>query len=304
LTATAESFVLELAAQLIPVSSIEGGAAAGVVVIAPPAGGSVFPEKHLAGVRYEPIAIAASSPRARPLFEWITTAWQGTLAQENGALICLDANGRPQAKREFAKAVLVETTVPTLDAASHNPPVFTVRLAPELTRDVTPPTTLPPAGPGGPDTFLSSSFRLNIDGLDCTRVAKIDSFTVTQSLTGGNALEFSNLRIELSAASAATWRAWFQTFVIDGHSNAANENTGTLAFLNANLASALATINLHNGWRMRPQTQAALSRRSIVSAWSWQSASPARVSEDLIIRGRTRRGAHGMKGEESWPFMN
>jgi hypothetical protein len=249
-SATTGSLFLELEAQFVPVKSIEGGALVGVVLTAAPAARAHFREKHLSGVRYEPIAIAASSRRARPLFDWITTAWQGTLAQKNGAVIRVDVNGRPQAKREFVRAILVETTVPMLDGASNTPADFTVRLAPERTRDVTPPPTLPPTSPSTPGKdapFLSANFRLNIVGLDCTRVSKIDSFTVKHNLTPATGVpEFPNLRIELSAISAGTWRTWFQSFVIDGHSGATDEKSGSLSFLNANLTTVLATINFHN----------------------------------------------------------
>jgi hypothetical protein len=243
--ATTGTFVLELEGQSVPVKSIEGGAAVGVVVIAAPAAGAHFREKHLSGVRYEPIALVASSRRPRRLFEWITTAWQGTIAQKNGAVIRVDVNGRPQAKREFVKAILVETTVPMLDAASNSTADFTVHLAPERTSDVPPPTTLPPAGTPNPGdaAFMSSNFRLSIVGLDCTRVTKIDSFTVKQT-SGTGLAEFPNLRIELSNVSAATWRTWFQSFLMD--SSAANEKTGTLSFLNPNLSTAFATINFFN----------------------------------------------------------
>src|SRR5262249_25578411 len=152
---------------------------------AAPAAGAHFREKHLSGVRFEPIAIAASSRRALPLFDWITTAWQGTLAQKNGAVIRANATGTPQAKPQVVQATLLETIVPMLDGASRDPADFTVRLAPERTRDVTPPTSLPPVGPPTPGdaTFMSANFRLNIVGLDCTRVSKIDSFTVKHNLT-------------------------------------------------------------------------------------------------------------------------
>jgi hypothetical protein len=106
-----------------------------VVVVSTPSAGSHFREKHLSGVRFEPIAIATSSRRPRRLFEWITTAWQGTLAQKNGAVIRVDVNGRPQAKREFVKAILVETTVPMLDGASNSTADFTVHFAPEHATD-------------------------------------------------------------------------------------------------------------------------------------------------------------------------
>jgi hypothetical protein len=172
------------------------------------------------------------------------------------------ANGRPLSRREFVKAVLAETIIPNLDGASNSPAYVTVRLAPELTRDVTPPATLPPAGTA-PPVSLSSNFRLNIAGLDCTKVAKIDSFTVKQRLAGetldkahyqvgaiqtapADLLEFPNLRIELATVSAESWRTWFRSFVIDGNSSAMNEKTGTLSFLAPNLSTVLATISFQN----------------------------------------------------------
>ena len=68
-TASTGSYRLELGGQSLSVNAIEGGAPVGLVVSAPPTGGSPFREKHLAGVRYEPIAIAASFGSARPLFD-------------------------------------------------------------------------------------------------------------------------------------------------------------------------------------------------------------------------------------------
>ena len=92
----------------------------GVVVSGPPTG-SPFREKHLAGVRYEPIAIAASLGSARPLFDLVRSAWQGMPTQNNGAVIRIGAavirigaNGRPVSRREFVKALLAETIVPKL----------------------------------------------------------------------------------------------------------------------------------------------------------------------------------------------
>jgi hypothetical protein len=243
--AAVESFLIELDSQSFPVQSADGGAPAGVVVESP-AGTSPFREKHLAGVQYEPFRMDIGSFEAtqKPLFEWVKTSWQGTHAQKSGAMMRVGVNGRPVSRREFLKAVVTETTIPKLDASSHDSVYVTVILVPELTRDVTPPATLPPPGPGRPNTLISSNFRLSIGGLDCTKVSKIDSFKVTQTVTG--ALEFPNLRIELAAASAESWRAWFRSFVIAGNSGSANEKSGSLSFLTPNLASVLATISFQN----------------------------------------------------------
>jgi T4-like virus tail tube protein gp19 len=239
-----EKFVLNLGGESVHVKSIEGGAAACVVVAAAPAAGSFFREKHLSGVRYEPIAITVSTRlTARPLFEWITTAWRGTLARKNGAVLRADSNGTPKIKREFVNAVLFETTVPTLDSASSSFADFTVCLAPEATKDVAPLMSVPPP-PIGDDPFLSSNFRLDIADLDCGHLFKIDSFTVRR-LPDSGILEFPNLRVEVGGRSAASWRTWFQS-VVDNPTSAHNEKAGSLSILNHNLTSVLAQINFFN----------------------------------------------------------
>lgn len=159
ISATTGSYRLELGGQSLSVNAIAGGGAVGVLISGPPTGGAPFREKHLAGLRYEPIAIAASFGSARPLFDLVRSAWLGMPPQSNGAVMRVVANGRPVSRREFVKAVLAETIIPNLDGSSNSPAYVTVRLAPEITRDVTPPATLPPAGPA-PPASLSSNFRL------------------------------------------------------------------------------------------------------------------------------------------------
>lgn len=239
--ASTRSFRLELAGQSIPVNSIEGGAAVGVVVNDPPTM-SAFRGKHLSGTRFEPIAIEAAFNSARPLFDLVGNAWKGTRPQANGALIAADVSGRPVSRREFVRALVAEATVPTLDGTSHDPAIMTVRLAPQQTSDVAPPATLP-AVPRPPAPSLVSNFRLSIPGLDCTKVIKIDSFTVKPQ---ANVVEFPDLRIELSPVSGATWRDFYRTMVIEGHSTPMDEKTGTLELLSANLTQVVATITFFN----------------------------------------------------------
>ena len=182
-TATTGSYRLELGGQSLSVNAIEGGGAVGVVVSGPPTGGAPFREKHLAGVRYEPIAIAASFGSARPLFDLVRSAWQGMPPQNNGAVIRVGANGRPVSRREFVKAVLAETIIPNLDGASNSPAYVTVRLAPELTRDVTPPATLPPRAPRRPRPCHRISGSIS-PASTAPKSPRSISFTVKQRLAG------------------------------------------------------------------------------------------------------------------------
>jgi hypothetical protein len=107
---------------------------------------------------------------------------------------------------------------------------------------VAPPTTLP-AVPRPPAPSPVSNFRLSIPGLDCTKVSKIDSFTVKPQ---ANVVDFPDFRIELSPVSGATWRDFYRTMVIEGHSTPTDEKTGTIELLSANLKHVIATISLFN----------------------------------------------------------
>jgi hypothetical protein len=102
-----------------------------------------------------------------------------------------------------------------------------------------------------------ANFRLEIDGLDCTHVSRIEAFTVRREVTfaddgdgqteviPGN-VAFPNLKVTLSAAFADTWYDWHEQFVVHGHSGEAFERSGTLSFLSVDLQSELTKIELHH----------------------------------------------------------
>jgi hypothetical protein len=94
---------------------------------------------------------------------------------------------------------------------------------------------------------------LELDGLDCTRVSRIDSFTVKQPFRIGKGdvrepglLSFPNLSVTLSEQSAKTWQAWFTNFVLEGNNADSQEKTGRLTVLSPDLTKALARIDLFN----------------------------------------------------------
>ena len=85
-------------------------------------------------------------------------------------------------------------------------------------------------------------FRLEIDGLDCSKVTKIDAFTVKQAMAPSK-IEFPNLAITLAEVSSETWREWHEDFVIKGNSGEGQEKQGKLAFLAPTGRETLLTIS-------------------------------------------------------------
>lgn len=242
------------------VHSAEGGHAVADVVNEK-LGPSHIAKKHIGGVKYEDISIDMGFSMSKAVYAWIAASWSAQYQRKNGAIVAADFDLNAKSEREFFNALITETTIPACDGASKEPAYMTVKFAPEYTRWKAASGKFS-GGATAKDSpqrlWLPSNFRLEIDGLDCTKVNKIDAFTVKQSIVESPvgevrdylkepaALEFPNLRVQFSEASAASWRAWFESFVIGGNSDDSQEKSGTLTFLSPNRQTELAKVQFFN----------------------------------------------------------
>jgi phage tail-like protein len=217
-----------------------------------------FTNKHIGQPKYEDIVLTIGFEMAQNVYDWIAASWQMNYARKNGSIVVTDPSFVAKSERQFFNALITEVTIPALDAASKEAGYLTVSYSPEYTREVKAAGKLIAPKPAAQKRFLPSNFRLEIDGLDCSKVNKIDSFTVKQTVTTddiGDAremqkepgkLEFPNLRITLAESAAATWVAWFEDFVIKGNCDDAHEKSGAIVFLSPNRQQELGRIVLHN----------------------------------------------------------
>ena len=237
-------------------SMVGGGAFAEVVLDA----GTLIPKKHIGGIRYEDLTIETGFNLSPDFYRWINESWQGNTVRKNGVLTTMSFDLTPLSGLQFNDAIITETTIPACDAASKDDGVLTVKLAPEYTRNIAP--TAVEAVKTEEARWLPANFRLEIDGLDCTRVNKIDAFTIKQTAVAddiGDArdythmpgkLEFPDLFITMSENSAGTWKQWFDDFVIKGNNGDAREKSGRLIFLSPDLQREYARIEFsHLGIR-------------------------------------------------------
>ena len=240
-----------------------GGNSMGLVQSAE--GGGVFADvitftdvathKIIGPARFEDFTIQIGFGLVNTVYQWIANSWTHAPEHKNGSLITTDANLRSRTQRDFTNALLVETTVPTLDAALREAAWLTLRFTPGFMEYRQSSGAAIPKPPKVKQ-FLSSGFRLEINGLDCTRVTRIESFTVRRKVitatTAGagmvatvpGAIDFPNIKLSLVEASAPDWAAWAHDLIIDGHN--ANRKTGTLVLLKPDLSTELARISLFN----------------------------------------------------------
>ena len=239
--------------------SVEGGDASSEVVVER-AGADHIAPKHLANIKYEPITVVMTDLQSRPLSDWIAGSWKGNTSRKNGSIQSMSYDLKVMSELEFLNALIVETTMPALDAGSRESAQITVKLQPEYTR------TKPGSGArasGAIDArsqrrWMPAHFRFEMGGLDGNKVNKIDAFTVRQTLAENpigeqrdyekepGKLEFPNLKITLAASSAQTWVDWHNDFVLKGNNGTAQERSGAIVYLDASRASEVGRVNLSN----------------------------------------------------------
>jgi len=247
--------------------SVDGGAISAEVIQEPAAGPTQLVKKHIGQPEYGEFVLQVGLANPPAIYEWIRQNWAMKYTRKNGSLITMDQNLTPKSERQFLNALLTETTIPAVDGSSKEPAYLTIKFAPEVIRAMVPTTKFEPAAPAPPQMmFLACNFRLEIDGLDCTKVSRVDSFTVKQTAVTesiGDArdyarepgkLEFPNLKITLPEAAAQPFAAWHEDFVIKGNNDDAREKGGSLSLLSPDRSKTLAKIKFyHLGiFRMTP----------------------------------------------------
>jgi hypothetical protein len=249
--------------------SVEGGGASADVVSSP-SGPNLFAMKHLGTLRYEDFVLRFDLSLDPAVYAWLGATLTGAITAKDGVVLATDQRQVVISQRAFQRAVVSAVTFPALDGASVDRAFLTVRLSPELTRTQ--------SGSGVPITaarprrgaWLSSSFRLEIDGLECGKVTTIDAFTVrlTTPPDDGETREpglrprrpeFPDLGVTLASSSAQTWLDWRESFLIRGKNDATAERNGRLVFLTPDLKDVLGEVRFFGLglFRLEPEPAAA-----------------------------------------------
>jgi hypothetical protein len=251
------------------VKSVEGG---GIFaeVINEPAGPTYFVKKHIGQPKYEEFEVQVGFSMTKKVYEWIAQSWSMSRPRVNGSIVVLDYQLQPVSERQFSGAILTETTIPAMDGSSKEPSYMTLKFAPEVIRAAKPSGSKADFGQYGKNEqkiWLPSAFKLQIDGLDCSRVNRIEPFTVKQVLVTDNSgatrdsakapskLEFPNLKITLAESTAQSFVDWHESFVIKGNNDEKNEKNGSLTLLSPNGQEELVKIQFYNIgiFRMEPE---------------------------------------------------
>lgn len=239
------------------IRSVKGGGIRGEI-IEEGLGNDLHHAKHVGLVEAEPITLELGMALSKPLLEWIKRSWKKNFTRLNGEIIHADFDYNERLSQAFFRALVTNTTFPTLDGSSRAPAYLTVSLHPE---DIQ-------IKPGNGKRVKSSSstkqklwtesnFELDITGIDCTHVSKIDSFSVTQNVRpffSGEArfaeieptsLKFDNLTIYMALEYAKDFIKWHRDYVVDGRREDESEKNGSITFLDQSGQRSLFSVVLN-----------------------------------------------------------
>lgn len=250
-------YALELDGQFAGfLKGFEGGDAVGEVV-PEQLGADGVRHKHIGNVKYEDIVLAFGADMPASIYDWIAGTLARNYARRDGAIVGSDVSGQTYSRMEFSRAMIREITFPALDASSKNAALIRATLAPEFTRPQ-PVGGVIPSTASKAKPWLVQNYRLQIDGLDCTKVNSIDALTIDYDLESGAVGEFRdyvktpnvpnipNLAFTIAQSGADSLVAWHEDFVIKRNNSAQNEKNGTLQFLAANVRDVLFTLTFQN----------------------------------------------------------
>jgi hypothetical protein len=223
------------------VIATEGGEISAPVIREPDASG--FVRKHLGSPAPNPIQLALDLGLQPFVYRWIDAFWTGRGSAEDGTLTPVDPNLRAKGDLAFEDATIAATSFPTADASTKDAGKLAITLLPARTSFQPDPGKVTPHLGPKQRPWLASNFRLQIDGLDCTRVVKAQAGSITHA---EGAIDVPDLKVTLTETgpSLETWSTWLETFVAEGNNDATQEKSGTLSLLAPDLKAVLATVKL------------------------------------------------------------
>jgi hypothetical protein len=225
--------------------SVEGGDATADVIERKSE--ECFRQKMLGDKRYAEIALACGTGLSRDFYEWIAGSFDNCLERpaRSGAIINADYTYNEFSRLTFHEALITEFGMPATEGGSKESAYMTLKFAPASTERKKGDAKLTLCGgTKAQKQWLSANFRLNIDGLDCKKVTKVEAITVKWATGKGIRNEISNLVVSMAEGTVqdSGFRRWYEDFVVQGNNTVENEKGGFLEYLSPSLKEAYFTL--------------------------------------------------------------
>ena len=230
------------------VQSWSGGDISGTVVET--GENSAVTKKHISQVGYEPIVAKATPPLSAAL-----SACLADLCANRSTVVSLELSGSDAKPFQATNAQLIEAQFAALDGSSKEVYEIVFVFRAESVRPLAS-TANSSVKTAKTSRALASNFSFTLGNLDTNRVASIEPFSITRATTADSvgamrdpslqtgSTKFSNLLVVTSDASAASWTAWRDDFLLRGNNTDANELNGSLTLLGPDMKTPLLALQI------------------------------------------------------------
>jgi T4-like virus tail tube protein gp19 len=237
------------------VSSASGGDLNADVVVSN-LGPDNIKQKHLAAPKYSNITIKCGTGMSKNFCNLISSTFRGEYSRTNGTIKGVDLTGHDVRETSFSNALVTEIAFPALDGASKEAGVLQLKLTPETTRQLAGDSSVV----GGVYSTVKAkrwglgNFRVQIDGVDASRVQTVDSFTVQQAIINdaigetrapsalAGQMTWPNIVVTLPLAFDASFVTWQHQQGLAG----TPIKNGSLAFLDDSMKNTLFQVSFAN----------------------------------------------------------
>jgi hypothetical protein len=195
-------------------------------------------------------------PENHSIYDWIRASFSMNYMRKSGEIKAADFKRETRHIREFKDALLTGITFPACDGAAKDPAYLTLKFEPKVTRYHRDGGRVDEPNEPAQKEWSPANFRLQIDGIDCSRVNKVESITIKQKVVEDGigtkrdstkrvrTLDVDNIVIYISEEYAHDFQKWFEDFSIAGNNDEAKHKSGSMVYLNRTRQKELLTLSL------------------------------------------------------------
>lgn len=221
-------------------------------------GPQIFQSKHMANFKYSPGKFTIGAGMGKGFWTWIKAALEKGYVRKNGSIVSGDFDYNARTEVTWQDGLITAITFPALDASGKDAVYLEVEVDAERVRVA--PASGKIQGQYGTKqkAWLAPNFRLDIAGLPCDRVSKIEAMTwkcTTATDHVGIFREHTkvpakvttpDLKITVSANDFKDWSDRAKSWFIDGNHLEKDHMQGSITLLGPNMKDVMARLELHN----------------------------------------------------------
>jgi len=181
-------------------------------------------DAKVAGLQPGAMKIEMGMNMSQNITDWLNEFINGSQMRKSGAIVATGYNFEPVAKYEFKDALITEIEFPWMDAANKSMLVISFKINPEEIKYSTGSSPENKTNVKKNKQFMPGNFRFEIDGLPCKNITTVESFKITQKVSGDKIgsvreqkiepgkPEYPNITFTIPEGDVGQYKKWFEEF--------------------------------------------------------------------------------------------